>query len=155
MSSMVRSRNTLGSTALMAFVLAALMSLPTCSTGTPADLAELAIRAELRDAPGDSVLCISVDGADAPTPLLHDLAKTGRKFVPASECVYVMDTNRGSYHRPSGQSATLIDVTANASRTEVKYVSEHHGKWGMSVTLKVKQMDGQWRIVDTVDRWAN
>lgn len=139
----------------IAFALALSIALPACSAGTPVDLAKLAILAEMRDAPGDSVLCISVDRADASPQLLGALAKAGRKFVPASECVYVMDTNRGSYHRPSGQSATLIDVTANASRTEVKYVSKHHGKWGMGVTLKVKQIDGHWRIVDTVDRWAN
>lgn len=153
---MATPRSALAAVAHMAFALASLITLPACSTGgTPEDLAELAIRAEMRDAPDDSVLCISVDKADAAPQLLHALAKTGRKFVPASECVYVMDTNRGSYHRPSNQSATLIDVTANVSKTEVKYVSKHHGKWGMGVTLKVKQIDGQWRIEDAVDRWAN
>lgn len=80
------------------------------------------------------------------------LSNTGRSFVPASECTYVMDVSKGSYHQGTGREAILIDVESSITRSEVKYVSRHNGRWGVRVTLRVKQDDGKWRVVQPVNR---
>ena len=136
----------------LALALAAAFVLPACSAGMPAELAEVAILEEMNGIPKDFVSCVSVNGKDADPDLLNRLSKTDRSFVPASECTYVMDVSKGSYHQGTGRKAILIDVESNITRSEVKYVSRHNGKWGVRVTLRVKQDDGKWRVVEAVNR---
>ena len=138
--------------ALRGSALVAALALPACSAGMPTELAEVAILEEMEGIPKDFVSCISVNGKDADPDLLSRLSKTGRSFVAASECTYVMDVSKGSYHQSTGSKAILIDVESNITFSEVKYVSRHNGKWGVRVTLKVKQGDGKWRVVEAVNR---
>lgn len=126
-----------------------------CSKSTPPQLAELVIRSEFRDVPPDSVACISVDGQDADGRLLGSLGNIGAKeVVPGSACVYVASPSEGSYEIKTGSKAVLIDVTTRLDQGEAEYLSRYHAKWALRVVLKVRQGNGQWRIVDVVKREA-
>jgi hypothetical protein len=126
--------------------------LSACSSSTPAELSELVLRTEIPEIPEDFVVCVSVDERDATESLLSRLRSSTRVVVPASECEWVLDTTKGSFHRASGRKAMLVDVSANLHRDEVEYVGRHHGMWAVRLTLKVKVDNGSWRIVDTIKR---
>jgi hypothetical protein len=100
------------------------------------------------DNPRDAISCVTVDGRDADHTLLNQLSASTRKtFVPASECERVMDPRKGSFHRPTGKQAVIIEIRSNHVMTKVKYRSYHHGKWAQEATLEVNKEDGQWKIV--------
>jgi hypothetical protein len=125
-----------------------------CAKSTPSDLAALVIRTEFRDVPPGAVACISVDGHDADSNLLHNLDGIGAPVIPGSRCTYVATPSQASHERDSNRPAVLVDVTSHLDRDEVVYVSRHHAKWAMRVVLKVRKENGTWKIVDTVEREA-
>jgi hypothetical protein len=89
-----------------------------------------------------------VDGRDADHTLLNQLsARTGKTFVPASQCERVMDSGKGSFHRPTGKQAVIIEISSNFDMTKVKYSSYHHGKWAQEATLEVTKENGHWKIL--------
>lgn len=97
------------------------------------------------------VLCLSVDGHDAPAALVASLQAPQRAVVPQSQCVLVPDSDRGSYHRASGRPAMLLEVTAfrptapDAGTVELS--AYHHRLWGDYKTLQVGIVDGRWQVV--------
>jgi len=130
------------------------LALAGCAKSTPSDLAALVIRTQwthFGDVPPGAVACISVDGNDADAALLHDLEKTAVPVVPGSKCTYSM---QGSYEHGSNRPALLVDVTSHLDRDEVVYDSRHHGKWGLHIVLKVREVNGSWTIVKVLEQWA-
>lgn len=111
------------------------------------------------------VLCLSVDGMDAPASVLAALrttlpddpaqrATSSRRLVPLSDCVRVADSDRGSHHRASGQEALILDVgvfrPSAADAGQVEYSAYHHRMWARYKTLEVKRVDGTWRVTRTI-----
>lgn len=95
-------------------------------------------------------LCLSVDGVDAPATLIASLQNPTQKVVPMSACVRLADSERGSYHRASGEEALMLDVTAfrpsapDAGRIE--YSAYHHRMWARYKTLEVKRVGEVWQV---------
>lgn len=105
------------------------------------------------------VLCLSVDGTDAPASVIASLQNPSQRnpskqIVPMSQCVRVADSERGSYHRASGQEALILDVTAfrpSAPETgQVEYSAYHHRMWARYKTLEVKRVGGVWRVTRVI-----
>lgn len=127
----------------------------------PVALAVFASQVKDADLP---VLCLSVDGMDAPASVLAALKATlpqsqpertpARQFVPLSECVRVADSDRGSVHRASGQEALILDVGAFRPSApdagQVEYSAYHHRMWARYKTLEVKRVDGTWQVTRTI-----
>ena len=108
---------------------------------------------------GLPVLCLSVDGTDAPASVIASLQNPSQRnpskqIVPMSQCVRVADSERGSYHRASGQEALILDVTAfrpSAPETgQVEYSAYHHRMWARYKTLEVKRVGGVWRVTRVI-----
>jgi hypothetical protein len=121
-----------------------------CVKSTPPELAQLVLRQELKKIPADFVVCVAIDDRDADTAALRGLGQSNRTLVPASECEWVRDISKGSYHRASGKKAMLLSVKSNASRTSVDVVARHSGLWATTTKLKVSDSGGAWRIVDVL-----
>lgn len=110
------------------------------------------------------VLCLSVDGADAPAAVIASLQDTllkrqsqrdpPQQVVPMSACVRVADGERGSYHRASGQDALMLDVTAfrpSAPETgQVEYTAYHHSMSAHYKTLEVKRVGEVWQVMRVI-----
>lgn len=96
------------------------------------------------------VVCLSVDGKNAPQPMIDALAAPGISVVPGSSCERVADEDRGSYHRATGREAMLLDVTgfrpSSADVAQVEFSAYHHRLFGSYKTLEVKRIDEQWRV---------
>jgi hypothetical protein len=127
-----------------------LMLVGGCSTTTPDSLAELVLREMMDEIPSDFVACVSIDGLDADETLLRTLRGSTRVVVPASECVWVLDANKGSYEKASGRKAMLINARVNLARDEVEYIARHHGRWATMITLRVKEEQGRWKIMEVI-----
>lgn len=121
-----------------------------CARPTPPELAQLVLRQELEKIPAEFVVCVAIDDHDADAAMLRDLGQPNRTLVPASECEWVRDVSKGSYHRASGKKAMLLSVTSNASRTEADVVARHSGLWATTTKLKVSESGGAWRIVSVL-----
>lgn len=121
-----------------------------CVRSTPLELAQVVLRQELKKIPADFVVCVAIDDRDAATAVLRGLGQSNRELVPASECEWVRDINKGSYHRASGKKAMLISVRSNASRTNVDVVARHSGLWATTTKLKVSGNGNTWRIVEVL-----
>ena len=71
-----------------------------------------------------------------------------------SECVRVADSERGSYHRASGQDALMLDVTAFRPSApeagQVEYTAFHHRMWARYKTLEVKRVGEVWRVTRVI-----
>ena len=123
----------------------------------PVALAVLASQLKDADLP---VLCLSVDGRDAPATVVaalreevlkHPLARApSRQVVPLSACERVADGERGSYHRASGQDALLLDVSAfrpsAPDAAQVEYSAYHQRMSARYKTLEVKRIDEVWQV---------
>lgn len=110
------------------------------------------------------VLCLSVDGTDAPASVIVSLQDAlardpaqrtpAKQIVPMSECVRVADSERGSYHRATGQQALILDVTAfrpsAPEAAQVEYSAYHHRMWARYKTLEVKRVGGVWRVTRVI-----
>jgi len=105
------------------------------------------------------VLCLSVDGTDAPASVIASLQNPSQRnpskqIVPMSQCVRVADSERGSYHRASGQEALILDVTAfrpSAPETgQVEYSAFHHRMSARYKTLEVKRVGEVWRVTRVI-----
>lgn len=128
----------------------AVFSLSGCGTRTPHSLAQVVLKEQIADADdglAEFVLCITVDSKDADSALLASLQDANKTVVPGSECVWVMDPSKGSYHRPSRRKAMLLDVSMLPSRQEVEYEARHSGKWGTFRTLQVTEEQGHWKVI--------
>lgn len=100
------------------------------------------------------VACLSVDSADAPDHVIDPLRRDGVLLVPASQCVEVADEDRGSFHRASGQAATLVRVAAFRASDEAHATAElesyHHRGWATYKTLQLARVDERWQVTDTL-----
>ena len=105
------------------------------------------------------VLCLSVDGTDAPASVIASLQNPSQRnpskqIVPMSQCVRVADSERGSYHRASGQEALILDVTAFRPSApeagQVEYSAYHHRMWARYKTLEVKRVGEVWRVTRVI-----
>jgi hypothetical protein len=100
------------------------------------------------------VLCLSIDGRDAPAALIDQVARKPFTTVPGSHCRRVSDSDTGSVLPSTGQPALLIDVrafrpsAADAGTVEVE--AYHHQMYGSYKTLEVRFVDGAWRVTDTL-----
>lgn len=123
----------------------------------PVALAVFASQLKDADLP---VLCVSVDGKDAPATVIAALQAMAlkaplprlpsRQVVPLSACERVVDGERGSYHRASGQDALLLDATAfRPSAPEagkIEYSAYHQRMSARYKTLEVKRVGGTWQV---------
>ena len=110
------------------------------------------------------VLCLSVDGTDAPASVIVSLQDAlagdpaqrtpAKQIVPLSQCVRVADSERGSYHRASGQEALILDVTAFRPSApeagQVEYSAFHHRMSARYKTLEVKRVGEVWRVTRVI-----
>jgi hypothetical protein len=131
----------------------------------PVALAVFASQIKDADLP---VLCLAVDGMDAPASVLAALKATlpgpqsqrapSRQLVPLSDCVRVADSDRGSHHRASGQEALIIDVGAFRPSApdagQVEYSAYHHRMSARYKTLEAKRVDEQWRVTRVIKHVA-
>lgn len=106
------------------------------------------------------VLCLAVDGKDAPVTVIAALQEAARQqplprvpsrqVVPLSDCERVADTERGSYHRATGRSALLLEVTAfrpsAADAGQVEYSAYQQRMSARYKTLEVKRVGGVWQV---------
>ena len=116
---------------------------------TPDDLAVLILDSEA-SMRAPAVLCVSVDGGDASEALMARIRRPSRKVVPASQCVRVANAASGSYHRPSGARAFLLDVSGfrqGADTAQVRFNAFHSTQAATSKTLEVRDAEGKWEIV--------
>lgn len=121
----------------------------------PVALAVFASELQDADLP---VLCLSVDGADAPASVIASLRatmpKSSQQLVPMSECVRVADSDSGSHHRASGKEASMLEVTAFRPSApdagQVEYSAYHHRMWARYKTLEVKRVGEVWRVTRVI-----
>lgn len=106
------------------------------------------------------VLCLAIDGVDAPATMLTALraslpksaapGATAKQLVPMSECVRVADSERGSFHRASGKEAVMLDVNGFRPSApdvgRIEYSAYHHRLWARYKTLEVKRVGEVWRV---------
>ena len=116
---------------------------------TPDTLALLILNSE-SSMRAPAVLCVAVDGKDPSANVLAGLQRPSRTVVPASQCVRVANPASGSYHRPSGAKAFLLDVSGfrqGADAAQIRFNAFHSAKSATSKTLEVHQENGAWEIV--------
>lgn len=96
------------------------------------------------------VLCLAVDGKDAPASMINALKTPGRTLVPASQCMRVADSETGSFHMPTGQAAMMLDVNAfrpsSPDAGQIEYSAYHHRMFARYKTLEVKRINGAWQV---------
>ncbi len=96
------------------------------------------------------VVCLSIDGQDAPQPMIRALEVEGVVLVAGSQCERVADEDTGSYHRPTGREALLMDVsTFRPSAPDVgqlEFTAYHHRLFGAYKTLEVRRVDDRWQV---------
>ncbi len=106
------------------------------------------------------VLCLSVDGADAPATVIASLQGTllqrrsprmpSQQVVAMSACVRAAADERGSYHRASGQDALTLDVgtfrPSAPDAGQVEYTAYHHRMSARYKTLEVKRVGEVWQV---------
>jgi hypothetical protein len=126
---------------------------------TPADLAEFLIYDAIATLPQKAMMCASVDGTDPPAALLQLLQQHDTRIVPASECVYVMNATRASFHKPTGRTAFFVEVSAFSTLSDgthkIKTAIRHHGKWADYKTLEVAKQMGGWTVVKVKAHWVS
>jgi hypothetical protein len=100
------------------------------------------------------VLCLSVDGRDAPAALIGTVARKPFTSVPRSHCRRTADSDTGSVLPNTGQPALLVDVrrfTPSApDAATVELEAYHHQLYGSYKTLQLRYVDGAWRVTDTL-----
>ena len=109
------------------------------------------------------VACLGADGTDAAIELIQQLQEAAPADAPtlvqASACIEQADEDRGSYHRVSGQPATIVKVhgfrPSAADRGVIQYSAYHHRMWASYKTLEVARIDGRWQVVDVIKHVRN
>jgi len=118
---------------------------------TPSSLASQLLLAQGQSIPGDAMICVRVDGADPAVEMLTQLRVRDQRFVPASECVWVVAVDKGSFHRFSGAKAFFASVDgfrpSNGRSGEVHIEIRHHGRWRIFKVLEVLERHGAWEVV--------
>lgn len=102
-----------------------------------------------------AVVCLAVDGGDAPAGLVRALMSNATQaVVPASECERVADETQGSFHRGSNAEATLMEISAfRPSAPDVgtlEVSAYHHRMWASYKTLEVRRVDGVWQVARVI-----
>lgn len=105
------------------------------------------------------VACLGVDGGDASAATIASLSSAKPTLVPASECVEIADEGRGSYHRASGQPATIVDVAvfrpAAPDQGTIEISDYHHRGWASYKTLEVSRHNDQWQVDQVIKHVEN
>lgn len=100
------------------------------------------------------LVCLSIDGKDAPQAMIESLASDAVAVVPASDCVRLADEDRGSFHRQSRREAMLLNVDAfrpsAPDAVQVEFTAYHHRLFGSYKTLEVKRVDGIWQVTRVI-----
>lgn len=100
------------------------------------------------------VLCLSVDGRDAPAALIGTVARKPFTSVPASHCRRIADSDTGSVLPGTGQPALIIDArrfTPSApDAATVELEAYHHRLYGTYKTLQLRYINGEWRVTDVL-----
>ncbi|HEY5805731.1 MAG TPA: hypothetical protein VIT90_18800 [Lysobacter sp.] len=126
----------------------------------PQPLAAAVLARELPRARMD-VLCLAIDGKDAPASLVTAMQRPGQSVVPRSQCVRNPDDEVGSQQRGTGAPALIVDVRAfrpqkrdadndGAITGVIEYSAYHHRLSATYKTLEVQQADGGWKVVRTL-----
>lgn len=123
------------------------------SAPVPEALAQAIFTKEI--VPGDAkVACLSIDGRDAPLPLIEKLIRPNLAVAPGSSCVRVAAEGSGSYARATRSPAMLVEIngfrTLPDGTTQVQYSAYRHRLRATYKTLQVRLDDGQWQIVRTL-----
>ncbi len=122
-------------------------------------LAVAVFASQLKDA-DLPVLCLSVDGKDAPDSVVAAVQAAARRspsprapaqqVVPLSACERVVEGERGSFHRASGKDALLLDVTAfrpaSPEAGQVDYSAYNQRMSARYKTLEVKRIGEAWQV---------
>lgn len=120
---------------------------------TPPGAAQ-AVFAHAYDEANLPVLCLSVDGRDAPAALIDTVARKPFTTVPASHCRRIADSETGSVLPNTGQPALLVDVrrfTPSATdAATVELEAYHHQLYGSYKTLQLRFVDGAWRVTEVL-----
>ena len=119
---------------------------------TPAALAEQAFAGGL-GAAGDGVLCLALDGKDAPAALIERLRRGGADVVAASQCAIPSRTGETGREIASGRAASFLEVgsfrpdTADGGATGTLQRSAYgRGRAPSYETLAVRRTDEGWEI---------
>lgn len=127
------------------------------SVPTPESLARVVFAKELTDK--NLVLCLAIDGKDAPASVISGIGQPSRPVVPASQCVRVFDADTGSHHAATGQPALLAEVRAfiptAADAGTVEFEAFHHGQFARYKTLEVRRVQGAWQVVRVIRHVAS
>ena len=118
-------------------------------------VAQAVLARELPEVVATPVVCLAVDGVDAPPGVRDALRpREGLTVVPASHCERIADEDAGSVHPNSKQPATIVDVSnfrPSAPDTgTVEYSAYHHRMLARYKTLEVRRIDGRWQVVRTL-----
>ncbi|MFC0677450.1 hypothetical protein ACFFGH_06230 [Lysobacter korlensis] len=100
------------------------------------------------------VLCLTIDGRDAPAAVIDQVGRQPFITVPGSHCRRVADSDTGSVFPKTGQPALLIDVQgfrpSAADTAKIEVNAYHHQMYGSYKTLQVRHIDGRWQVTDTL-----
>lgn len=100
------------------------------------------------------VVCLAVDGKDAPDSLIGPLQAPTRAVVPASHCQRVADEDQGSYHLASKREAMLMEVSrfrpSAPDAGQIEFSAYHHRLWASYKTLEVKRVNGIWQVTRVI-----
>lgn len=120
---------------------------------TPAGAARAVFAHAFEDA-NLPVLCLSVDGRDAPAALIDAVARKPFTSVPVSHCRRVADSDTGSVLPKTGQPALIVEVRnfvpSAPDAATVELEAYHHRLYGSYKTLQLRFVDGGWRVTDTL-----
>ncbi|WP_211371742.1 hypothetical protein [Marilutibacter maris] len=121
---------------------------------TPPAVAEAIFARELPRSRLD-IACLSIDGRDAPAPMIESLqaalpAGSALRLVSASACVRNAEETEGSTHAASGQPALIVDVSyfrpSAADAGVADFSAYHHRMFANYRTLEVRRIDDRWQV---------
>lgn len=100
------------------------------------------------------VACLAVDGKDASRAVLQGLGSARQTVVPASQCVRLVDEERGSFHRGSGREASIVEVTTFRPSARdagtIEFSAYHHRMYASYKTLEVRRGANGWAVTKTL-----
>ena len=122
-------------------------SLGASAMPTPDSLAVALIVSEVRKQEGDRVLCLEVDGKDAPSSVLSAAQSKEHLVVLGSNCQRSM---QGSFYRATHHDAMFISVEnfqpISDERATVNFNLYVAGLWAVFETLEVRRTSGSWVV---------
>lgn len=121
---------------------------------TLSPIARAVFASELANA-DTTVVCLGVDGRDAPAGLVRALMSNATQaIVPVSECQRIAEESQGSFHRATGAEATLLEVSAFQPSAPdagtIEFSAYHHRMWASYKTLELRRVDGVWQVVRVI-----